>query len=161
MHTAALKLDGSVVAWGNNSKGQIGDGTVAANLGPVQVLGAGGAGFLDDIASVTAGANHTAALMNDETVWTWGSNNNGQLGLDSIDTSAHSVPEQVKGSEGVGWFENCTLISSGYDCVLALKTDGTMWAWGENYYGQLGDGTSFNDRDTPVLSGGPFNLYTD
>ena len=159
LHTVALLSDGTLVAWGNNSKGQIGDGTIAANLGPVQVVGTGGTGFLEDVSVAVAGENHTIALKDDGTLWAWGSNNNGQLGLDVIDTNAHMLPAQVVGSGGTGYFEMGVSISSGNDSVLALKTDGTLWAWGDNYYGQLGDGTSLNDSDTPVLSGGALNLY--
>ena len=134
-HTVALKQDGTVWAWGNNRYAQLGDGSSADRLSPVQVEG------LSEIIDVSAGYYHTLALKQDGTVWAWGDNSHGQLG--NGDRSLRSSPTEVKGLSGV------IAISSGYDHSVALKGDGTVWAWGENESGQLGDGDNVS-RLSPV-----------
>jgi len=150
-HTVALRNDGTVWAWGSNVNGRLGDGTTTRRTTPVQVRGEGAVGFLNNITAISAGNGYTAALRNDGTVWAWGSNNYGQLG-DGTTTNRHT-PVQVRGEEAVGFLNNITAISAaGESHTVALRNDGTVWAWGRNYFGQLGDGTSgwdFN-RYTPV-----------
>ena len=87
------------------------------------------------------GDTHSAALKADGTVWTWGTNSNGQLGTGDNITKA--TPTKVRDIEDV------RDISVGYYDTIAVKQDGTVWAWGYNGYGQLGDGTS-SDRTKPV-----------
>ena len=77
------------------------------------------------------------ALKQDGTLWTWGSNNNGQLGIGSISAGMYTET-QVDNST------NWQSVSAGHDYMLAIKTDGTLRAWGSNYNGQLGDGTKTN-----------------
>jgi alpha-tubulin suppressor-like RCC1 family protein len=134
-HTTYVKDDGSVWAWGNNSDGQLGDGSVTSRSTPVQVSG------LSGIRSVAAGSSHTAALKSDGTVWTWGNNSNGQLGDGS--TTLRNTPVQAGGLSGV------TAVVAGSDHTVALKNDGTVWAWGNNSNGQLGDGST-TLRNTPA-----------
>ena len=160
-HTVALKSDGTVWAWGWNSRGQLGDGTGTNSNTPVQVKGAGGAGFLDDVSAIAAGSEHTVALKSDGTVWTWGLNNRGQLGNGTDINSA--TPVQVRGSGGAGFLTGVSAIAAGFGHTVALKSDGTVWTWGHNTNGQLGDGTSGNEnnRNTPVQvkgSGGEGSL---
>jgi hypothetical protein len=88
-----------------------------------------------------AAANHTVALKNNGTVWTWGNNNNGQLGDGT--TSNRTTPVQVSGLSDV------TAIAAGDTHTVALKNNGTVWTWGNNNNGQLGDGTT-TDSATPV-----------
>lgn len=96
---------------------------------------------------VSAGEYHSLALKGDGTVWAWGSNSNGQLG-DGVPTGATS------GSPvSVSTLSDVTAIASGYNHSLALKSDGTVWAWGSNSYGQLGDGST-TDSNTPVQVSG-------
>ena len=141
----ALKKDGTVWAWGNNSIGGLGDGTTTHRNAPVQVQG------LDGVTAISAGSAHTLALRNDGTVWAWGANLHGQLGngtATEYDTVTHShpphpVPIQVQNLNGV------TAVSAGTQHSLALKNDGTVWAWGRNIDGELGDGT-FVDKHSPV-----------
>ena len=87
---------------------------------------------------------HTVALKNDGTVWAWGRNNYGQLGDGT--TTDSDTPVQAGGSSPLS---GIIAIAAGESHTLALKNDGTVWAWGRNYYGQLGDGTT-TDSDTPV-----------
>ncbi len=123
-HTLALKTDGTVWAWGDNTAGQLGDGTDNSSSSPVLAQG------LADVTAIAAGSSFSVALKADGTVWTWGDNQYGQLGDNS--TTDRSLPGMVPGLTGV------TAISAFYKHVLALKNDGTVWAWGQNVYGQLG-----------------------
>jgi len=146
-HSVALKSNGSVWAWGNNSAGQLGDGTTTTRWTPVQV-----SGFSSGVAAIAAGSSHTVALKSDGSVWAWGYNMYGQLGNGT--NTASSVPVQVSGlSSGV------TAIAAGGSHNVALKSDGTLWAWGYNSSGQLGDGTSIMRR-TPVQVSGLTNGVT-
>ena len=141
-HTVALRNDGTVWAWGMDSSGQLGNGGTANKTTMVQVSG------LSGITSVSAGAYFTLALRNDGTVWAWGSNSNGQLGIGTSGTSLQTTPVQVSG------LSNIVAISAGYYHGLALRSDGSLWAWGMNSDGQLGDGTT-TQRTAPeeVISG--------
>lgn len=137
-HTLALKQDGTLWAWGGNCYGQLGDGTTVVKNKPVQVQGLGG------VKSIAAGGGHTVALKQDGTVWTWGYNFYGQLGYgEPFDNSSHCTPELVQGLSGV------VSIAAGENYTLALKQDGTVWTWGKNDNGQLGDGTTA-DKNIPV-----------
>jgi alpha-tubulin suppressor-like RCC1 family protein len=141
-HSLALKSDGTVWAWGNNEYGQLGDGTTANSSTPVQVKNFSGVTAL----ALALRGHHSLALKSDGTVWTWGYNYSGQLG-DGTTTNSRSTPVRVLNLTGV------TALTAGYGHSLALKSDGTVWAWGENVVGQLGDGTTTN-RLTPVQTQG-------
>lgn len=135
-HTLALKADGTVWSWGLNYSGQLGDGTLLQRSTPVQVSG------LDAVVAIAAGNSHSIALKQDGSVWGWGRNNfYGAVG-DGTDID-RLTPVQVYDLSGV------TAISADENHSLALKADGTVWAWGYNDHGQLGDGTITN-RLTPV-----------
>ncbi|MHC4717972.1 MAG: RCC1 domain-containing protein, partial [Planctomycetota bacterium] len=150
-HTVAVK-SGTVWAWGDNSHGQLGDGTETDSPTPVQVVGPGGLGFLGGVAAIVAGNWHTVALKADGTVWAWGANWACQLG-DGTDIYS-PTPVQVVDPGGVGYLTGVTAISAGVWHTVALKADGTVWAWGENVYGQLGDGGTTRSS-TPVQVVGP------
>ena len=138
-HSLALKSDGTVLAWGYNFFGGLGDGTTTNRPTPTPVS------LLTGVIAIAGGGYHSLALKNDGTVWAWGLNNNGQLGNGTTNNS--TTPLQVSGLTGV------IAIASGANHSLALKSDGTVWAWGNNLYGQLGDGTT-NQSTTPVPVGG-------
>jgi len=130
-HSLALRNDGTVWAWGYNEGGELGNGTNADSNVPVQVSN------LTGVTAVAGGVYHSLALKNDGTVWAWGYNYYGQLGNGTNGHGANSnVPVQASNLTGV------TAISGGYFHSLALKNDGTVWAWGENPNGNLGDGTN-------------------
>ena len=139
-HSLALKSDGTVWAWGQNWNGQLGDGSTTNRSTPVQVSGLTGA------IALAAGGAHSLALKSDGTVWAWGANDYGQPG-DGSTTYSRSTPVQVSGLTGV------IALAAGGTHSLALKSDGTVWAWGHNDYGQLGDGSTTN-RSTPVQVNG-------
>ncbi|WP_368667433.1 RCC1 domain-containing protein, partial [Corallococcus sp. AB030] len=148
-----LKQDGTVWGWGYNSEGELGDGTRTSRLKPVQVLG------LTGVKALAAGDFHTHAVKQDGTVWAWGRNEYGQLGDGT--TTDRLRPVQVPGLTGV-----TALATGSSNHTLALKQDGTLWGWGDNGFGALGDGTT-TDRLTPVqvpgmtgvtaLATGPFH----
>lgn len=141
----ALRGDGRVWAWGANPYGELGNGNQQVSGTPVLVQG------LDKIISVSAGWWHSMALKQDGTVWTWGCNVDGELGNGSTSSGSNPVPKQVAG------LGNITAISAGGSHCLALARDGTVWAWGFNKYGQLGDGTTTN-RTRPVRVAGLHDL---
>jgi alpha-tubulin suppressor-like RCC1 family protein len=94
-----------------------------------------------------SGEMNSLALKSDGTVWAWGTNGYGMLGDGSI--IDRLLPVQVKDTAGTGYLSGIVAIAAGDDQSLALKSDGTVWAWGQNTYGQLGDGTTINML-TPV-----------
>ncbi|POM25853.1 Regulator of chromosome condensation (RCC1) repeat protein [Actinomadura rubteroloni] len=144
-HSLAVKSDGTVVAWGSNASGQLGDGTTTNRTAPVAVSG------LTNVRAVSAGDNFSLALKNDGTVWAWGNNANAQLGDGT--TTNRTTPVQVSGLTSVA------SIGTGQYHGLAVRTDGTVRAWGDNGYGQLGDGTT-TDRPTPVTVSGLSGVST-
>ena len=136
----ALKSDGSVWAWGwYDCCREWYEGTRANHPTPVQVSG------LTGIAAISAVCRNGLALKKDGSVWAWGDNRHGQLGVGT--TADRETPVQVSGLTGV------TAIAMGSGHCLALKGDGTVWAWGANDDGQLGDGTK-TERLTPVQVSG-------
>ena len=139
-HSLALKEDGTVWAWGSNTSGQLGDDITGESHTPVRVAGLAG------VVDVASGDYHSLALKEDGTVWAWGNNQSGQLGNGTYSVS-ESTPVRVAGLAGaVG-------VAGGSHYSLALKEDGTVWAWGSNTSGQLGDGTT-TESHTPVRVSG-------
>ncbi len=149
-HTVALKDDGTVWAWGDNSDGQLGDGTNVDRYTPVQVVMELGGDPLTGVAAISAGGGHTIALKEDGTVWAWGNNYDGQLG-DGTHGSENNryTPVQVVMELGGDPLAGVSAVAAGGGHTIALKGDGTVWTWGDNGSGQLGDGTNV-DRYTPV-----------
>ncbi|MFT8705496.1 InlB B-repeat-containing protein [Bifidobacterium aquikefiricola] len=135
----ALGSDGNTYAWGRNQYGQLGDGTTTNRSTPVRVKTPEGVRFT----SIDGGLGHSVALGNDGNTYAWGFNYRGQLGDDT--TTNQLTPVRVHTPAGVTF----TNIHAGMGHTLALGNDGTLYAWGWNGYGQLGDGTTTN-RYTPV-----------
>lgn len=134
-HSLSICYDKTVMAWGSNANGQLGDGTNTDSNIPVQVTN------LTDVIRVAAGKYHSVAVKSDGTVWCFGNNGSGQLGNGG--TANSNIPVQVSG------LANITGVAAGDGHTLAIRNDSTVWAWGSNSWGQLGDGTNDN-RDTPV-----------
>jgi alpha-tubulin suppressor-like RCC1 family protein len=155
-HTIALDSDGNVWSWGRNGSGQLGDGNGgpgAQEVTPVKVKGENGTGVLTGVTTVVAGYFHSLALDSDGSVWAWGDNTNGQLGNGDSGTGVYeSIPAQVKGENGVGVLTNVTAIASGYHHSFAISSNETIWAWGRNTNGQLGNGNGGSGvhEKTPV-----------
>lgn len=135
-HTVALRGNGTVWSWGQNSSGQLGDGTMTNKSSPVAVVG----GFTDWV-DVGAGEIHTVALRSNGTLWAWGFNNNGQLGTNN--TSSFSSPVSI------GGFTDWVEVSAGTYHNVAIRSNGQAWSWGSNSSGQLGDGTA-TTKSSPV-----------
>ncbi|NNF09058.1 MAG: signal peptidase I [Acidimicrobiia bacterium] len=141
VHSCGVNDEGKVWCWGRNDKGQLGDGTTDDRTVPVEVTGLSGA------ARMTAGSSHSCVVKDDATVWCWGLNDEGQLG-DNTGTD-QSSPVQTVGAGGSGFLTAVTDVAAGDTHTCAIKTDGTVWCWGRNDKGQLGDGTTTN-RTTPA-----------
>ena len=137
--TAAIKTDGTLWTWGSNNNGQLGVNDANTRCTPVTTF-VGGTNWKQ----VACGAYHTAAIKTDGTLWTWGQNTNGQLGVN--DTNMRCTPVTTFAG-GTNWKQ----VTGGLYHTAAIKTDGTLWTWGNNGYGQLGDNTIIN-RSTPVTT---------
>ncbi|MGA1871517.1 MAG: thrombospondin type 3 repeat-containing protein [bacterium] len=151
-HTLALKPDGTVWAWGRNIRGELGNDSTDDIDSPTQVLGGeSGDTFLLNIIDISTShfgvqipeedpgqrAQHNLALKSDGTVWAWGFNSSGQLGNGSSGDYEMS-PVQVKYLSGTP-LTDIVSIAAGSNFSLAVKSDGTVWAWGEGSYGTIGN----------------------
>lgn len=142
--TTAIKTDGTLWLWGNNGYGEIGDNSITHKSSPVQTV-AGGTNWKQ--VSVLRGS--VGAIKTDGTLWTWGENNNyGHLGNDTRDSKSSPI-QTVAG--GTNWKQ----IAVGEYFMAGLKTDGTIWTWGRNDQGQLGD-NSTTSKSSPIqtIAGG-------
>lgn len=140
-HTAIIKADGTLWAWGLNYGGCLGDGTTIDRNVPVKIS----SGFTQ----VAVGDALTVAIKTDGTLWGWGFNNYGQLGT-SKEGSAQLVPKKID----VGQYVQVTV---GANFILALKADGTLWALGSNAHDKLGLGKEILSTSTPLLVGSNFS----
>ena len=140
---AAIKTDGTLWTWGRNNQGQIGDNTTTDRYTPVTTF-AGGTNWKQVSGRGTNFLNHIAAIKTDGTLWTWGRNSNGQLGDNTIIGRCTPVTTFAGGT-------NWKQVACGINYTAAIKTDGTLWTWGQSNNGQLGDNTA-TDRRTPVTT---------
>src|SRR3989337_2563490 len=148
---AALKNDGTVWTWGENTYGTLGDGntnvslTSGSSATPVRVIG------LTDIVSIALKRSHILALKSDGTVWAWGHNRDGQFGNNTATGDANSpgpIPVQVSDLT-----DPDATIATGYWHSMALNSDGTVWTWGDNEAGELCDGTLINQLIPEKITG--------
>lgn len=142
-HSAAIKTDGTLWSWGLGSEGQLGNNAATSRSSPVQTI-SGGANWK----SVSAGGCHTAAIKTDGSLWLWGQGAFGGLG-NNLTTNQSSPVQTV--SAGTNWRS----VSNHSISTAAIKTDGTLWTWGDNGTGKLGT-NSLVHSSSPVqtISGG-------
>lgn len=142
--TVALKSDGSIWGWGGNSNGQLGQGNNNFNYSnPTRI------GNSNDWSQIAAGGNHVMAIKSDGSLWAWGRNSNGELGIGSY--SGTNVPVRVGSAND--WIS----IAPGYSHSYALKSDGSLWATGDNSQGTLGNGTFGSSSNVMVRVGSSNN----
>ena len=141
LHSLAVKADGTLWSWGWNEQGRLGDGTsVKIRAFPAKIM--------SDVKAVATGYNHDMAIKTDNTLWSWGANNDGELGNGEMSSSyeGNNKPGKI--------MTDVAAVTTGHSFTAAIKTDGTLWTWGNGGYGHLGDGSTEN-RATPkqVMSG--------
>lgn len=136
-HTLGLKQDGVLWAWGFNNQGQLGDSSLVNKSSPVTVVGN------YRWKHCSAGYQFSVAIRDDGTMWSWGNNSYRQLGNGTPDTPYVSPTSVIGGA--TNWIK----ASAGYQFVVAIKTDGTLWTWGRNQFGQLGL-NDYTNRSSPV-----------
>jgi alpha-tubulin suppressor-like RCC1 family protein len=140
-HVAAIKTDGTLWTWGDNSfYGVLGVNDRVNRSSPVQTISAG-----NNWKQVSCGNYCTAAIKTDGTLWMWGANDYGQLGTNN--TTSYSSPVQTVAG-GTNW----KIIITGTNQTSAIKTNGTLWSWGDNTYGQLGNNSATTYYSSPVQS---------
>jgi len=136
----AIKTNGTLWAWGRNNRGALGDATYIDRTVPTQI-GTDNNWKL----ACTASSGSTVALKTDGTIWSWGYNADGQLGQGSFQSGINR-PRQI------GTDSDWQSISAMVNHTLAKKDDGTLWSWGINLSGTLGDGT-FISKNAPIQVG--------
>ena len=139
-HTAAVKTDGTLWTWGNGFSGPLGNTQTTNRSTPVTTF-AGGTNWKQ----VFCALSHTAAIKTDGTLWNWGVGSYGKLGTN--DATDRSTPVTTFAG-GTNWKQ----VSAGNGHTTAIKTDGTLWVWGQNNYGQLGINLGSTNRSTPVTT---------
>jgi alpha-tubulin suppressor-like RCC1 family protein len=138
-HSLALKSDGSLLAWGFNNSGQIGDSTYTTRHAPV---------FLradSQWVTLSGGSDHSQGIRSNGSLWAWGFNGNAQLGDGAVSSMRYNPVR-------TGTDDKWVSVSAGAYYSLALKSDGTIWGWGENIFGQIGNGST-NTAVSPVQVG--------
>ncbi|MGE0561096.1 MAG: PKD domain-containing protein [Flavobacteriales bacterium] len=133
----ALRADGTVWGWGDNTYGQLGIGNKTLQNTPQQVLG------LDSVIDIAASAGHSLALRADGTVWSWGANSQGQLGLPLTITDT-TLPVKID------TILSATNVETGAAFSMVVDADSTVWAFGYNQYGQLGINQTFTKTEVPT-----------
>ena len=142
-HQMIIQTDGSLWTMGWNRDGQLGDGTTENRLIPVRIM--------DDVIAVSASLYHSTAIKTDGSLWVWGSNWHGQVGDGTaavrdpegriLEANYHYLPVKI--------MDDVVAVSAAHYHTMAIRTDGSLWAWGSNWAGQLGDGTN-TCRFSPV-----------
>ena len=138
-HTAAIKSDGSLWVWGRNQNARLGDNTTVDKLTPVTTFAGG-----NDWKQVSCGANHTTAIKTDGSLWIWGLGTYGRLGNNAVTDRSTPVTTFAGGT-------NWKQVAGGASHTAAIKTDGTLWTWGQGSSGLLGN-NNIDNVSTPVTT---------
>ena len=139
-HTAAIRNDGTLWTWGWNNSGQLGDNTNIRRSTPRQI--SAGANGITGWKQVSCGFDHTAAIRENGTLWSWGENADGQLGINQVFSKSTPVQEFTSST-------NWKKVSCGEFATISTKTDGTLWVWGSTLFGRLGDNVSIPNISVP------------
>ena len=142
-HTLATKTDGTLWAWGDNAYGKLGVNSEVDYSSPVQIPGTNWS------EAIAVSFNTSIATKTDGTLWSWGENDKGELGLNGGASDRRSSPTQIPGTS---WSTEWSQIASAYRSYAITKTDGTLWAFGDNGQGQLGQ-SSTTKYSSPVQVG--------
>ncbi|MGL2965586.1 T9SS type A sorting domain-containing protein [Flavobacterium sp. XGLA_31] len=135
-----IKENGTLWGWGSNGSGQLGDGTGTDHWIPTQITA------LSDWQSVTCGSLYMLVIKTNGTLWVSGDNSTGQLGLGNEGGFITSLTQQ-------GTANNWKQVAGGISSTYGIKTNGTLWGWGQNDGGQMGNNTCCSDQTTPVQIG--------
>jgi alpha-tubulin suppressor-like RCC1 family protein len=141
-HTAAVRQNGTLWTWGLNLNGRLGNNSLTSFSSPVSVIG----GFTD-WCQVSTNRAHTAAVRQNGTLWTWGDGSQGRLGDGT--TVDKSSPVSV-----IGGFTDWCQVSAANRHTAAVRQNGTLWTWGYNIVGQLGNETTISSRSPVSVVGG-------
>ncbi len=133
-HSAAVTTDGDLYTWGYNDNGQLGDGTNDDSSTPVKIM--------ENVASVSLGEYNSAAITKDGTLYIWGDNAYGQFGNGKSDGDDLNFDEETDSNVPVKIMDDAAYVSIGGNHSAAITTNGSLYMWGDNYYGQLGNGGS-------------------
>lgn len=145
-HSFAIKTNGTLYGWGVNNLGQLGNGTTTNETAPVKI------GNDNDWNKVAASTIHSVAIKDDLSLWVWGGNNEGQLGVGTSGTGT-----QLTNPFNIISLTGCDVISKGSQNTIIKKADGTIWNWGANLIGQLGNGTTSATPTTSPIQVGSEN----
>lgn len=139
-HSMVIDSDNVLWAWGDNSLGQLGNGTTDNALSPIKIM--------NDVKSVSAGKSHTAAIQTDGSLWIWGCNHKGELGNGISGNDEGYIWDSWGGDNypiqtvPVKVMDGVSAVSCGNEYTAIIKTDGSLWLWGMNECGQIGNGTT-------------------
>ena len=155
--TLSLEPDGKLWAWGFDADGELGDGGSANQSVPVLVCAPGAtdcaANPFPGVVAISTGASHALALTADGRVWAWGANFDGKIGDGTFDPKSTPVPvcrDATAVDCATDQLDHVIAIAAGYEHSVALKDDGTLWAWGFNGDGELGNGSIGGDFAFPA-----------
>jgi alpha-tubulin suppressor-like RCC1 family protein len=148
-HSCVIVSGGGVDCWGVNPSGELGDGTTTDTSSPVEVKDVGGVGTLSKATAIAAGSDQTCAIVSGGGVDCWGVNGAGELG-NGTQTSGSDVPVQVKGLGGMGTLSGAIAIAAGDVWTCAIVSGGGVDCWGDNSFGELGNGGTTGNSSVPV-----------
>ncbi len=152
-HSAALTSEGRLFTWGDNSAGELGDGTTRDKYTPTEITSRFSLATGDKIISVSLGYNYSAALTSSGRLFTWGYNWDGQLGDGTTTgdrTSNRSTPTEITSRISLATGDKIIQVSLGNSHSAALTSSGRLFTWGYNEFGQLGVGIRTRNRSTPT-----------